>query len=107
LKWKIDSGFLGNGKIDASANGFPEPSFGRAQFVLADDQGKNQVRPASSVVAVRRAPVSRFFAVTAAAEIGAPDASVTVPAMLAATCARAVCKEIAVKNNNGNEKHPL
>jgi hypothetical protein len=40
------------------------------------------------VLVLRTAPVSRFFVVTVAAEIGAPDASVTMPVMPAATCAR-------------------
>src|ERR1700676_853619 len=48
---------------------------------------KTRYRPVSSVVAFRSAAVSRFLVVTLAAGTGAPDGSVTMPVMLAATCA--------------------
>ena len=52
---------------------------------------------ASFVLIVRGVFVALFVSLTAASATIAPEESVTIPAMLAATCACAVCKEIAVK----------
>jgi hypothetical protein len=56
------------------------------------------------VVAVRTAPVSLFVAVTVAEATGAPDESMTLPAMVAATCPRAGCHQPIVMSS-ANSAH--
>src|SRR5258708_40251898 len=64
---------------------------------------RTKYRPASSVTLFRRAPVSRFFAFTAAAGTGAPEGSLTVPLMLADTWARAEGKQPNIRRTRASE----
>src|SRR5258708_4911539 len=64
---------------------------------------RTRYRPASSVTLFRKAPVSRFFALTAAAGTGVPEGSVTVPLMLADTWARAEGKQPNIGRTRASE----
>ena len=64
---------------------------------------RTRYRPASSVKLLRIAPVSRFLAFTAAAGTGAPEASVTMPFMLADTWARAEGRQPNIRRTRASE----
>ena len=59
------------------------------------------------MTAVRVAPVSRFLAFTVAVGTGAPDASLTMPVMLADIWARAGVRHVSASNAKQTMRHSV